>query len=43
MRDFRLLIALGWFLQLGPGGPAAPHNPPGTLAVQASRVLRLLG
>ncbi|MGW2220449.1 phosphotransferase family protein [Nonomuraea sp. NPDC001684] len=43
VRAFRLLIALGWFLQLGPGGPAASHNPPGTLAVQAERVLRLLG
>ncbi|MFI9596030.1 aminoglycoside phosphotransferase family protein [Nonomuraea sp. NPDC052265] len=43
VRDFRRLIALGWFLQLGPGGPAAPHNPAGTLEAQAARVLRLLG
>ncbi|YCK38435.1 hypothetical protein ACNF49_31590 [Actinomadura sp. ATCC 39365] len=42
VRDFRRLIALGWFLQLGPGGPATPHNPPGALAVQAARVLWLL-
>ncbi|GII78636.1 hypothetical protein Sru01_36180 [Sphaerisporangium rufum] len=42
VRDFRRLIALGWFLQLGPGGPAAPHNPAGTLKRQAKRVLHLL-
>ncbi|MFI6182520.1 phosphotransferase [Nonomuraea sp. NPDC051191] len=42
VRDFRRLIALGWFLQLGPHGPATPHNPPGTLQAQAERVLLLL-
>ncbi|MFD0480463.1 phosphotransferase family protein [Nonomuraea thailandensis] len=43
VRDFRRLIALGWFLQLGPDGPATPHNPADTLQRQAGRVLRLLG
>ncbi|WP_082309819.1 aminoglycoside phosphotransferase family protein [Nonomuraea sp. SBT364] len=43
VRDFRRLIALGWFLQLGPHGPATPHNPVGTLKRQAERVLQLLG
>lgn len=43
VRDFRRLIALGWFLQLGPDGPATPHNPVGTLKRQAERILRLLG
>ncbi|WP_433444881.1 aminoglycoside phosphotransferase family protein [Nonomuraea sp. CA-141351] len=43
VRDFRRLIALGWFLQLGPDGPATPHNPAGTLERQADRVLQLLG
>ncbi|WP_176955470.1 hypothetical protein [Sinosporangium album] len=43
VRDFRRLIALGWFLQLGPDGPATPHNPVGTLECQADRVLQLLG
>ncbi|TMR08717.1 aminoglycoside phosphotransferase family protein [Nonomuraea turkmeniaca] len=38
---FRRLIALGWFLQLGPGGPATPHNPAGTLERQAKRILQL--
>ncbi|GLW06243.1 hypothetical protein Misp01_13730 [Microtetraspora sp. NBRC 13810] len=41
VRDFRRLIALMWFLQLGPDGPATPHNPPGTLERQAERVLQL--
>ncbi|MEV1240173.1 aminoglycoside phosphotransferase family protein [Nonomuraea sp. NPDC049750] len=41
VRGFRRLIALGWFLQLGPDGPATPHNPMGTLDRQAERVLRL--
>ncbi|MFG1959616.1 hypothetical protein [Nonomuraea sp. NPDC049028] len=41
VRGFRRLIALGWFLQLGPDGPAMPHNPVGTLERQAERVLRL--
>jgi aminoglycoside phosphotransferase (APT) family kinase protein len=40
---FRRLVALGWFLQLGPSGPATPHNPPGTLKRLADRVLQLLG
>ncbi len=40
---FRRLVALGWFLQLGPSGPATPHNPPGTLRRMADRVLELLG
>ncbi|MFG2071981.1 phosphotransferase family protein [Nonomuraea maritima] len=43
VRDFRRLIALMWFLQLGPDGPATPHNPAGTLERQAERVLHLLG
>lgn len=43
VHDFRRLIALGWFLQLGPDGPATPHNPAGTLERQAERVLHLLG
>lgn len=42
VRDFRCLIALGWFLQLGPDGPATPHNPIGTLERQAERILHLL-
>ncbi|MFI7642359.1 aminoglycoside phosphotransferase family protein [Nonomuraea sp. NPDC049400] len=40
---FRRLIALGWFLQLGPDGAATPHNPVGTLERLAERVLHLLG
>lgn len=43
VRDFRRLIALGWFLLLGPDGPATPHNPTGTLERQAERVMHLLG
>jgi aminoglycoside phosphotransferase (APT) family kinase protein len=42
VRDFRRLVALGWFFQLGPSGPATPHNPPGTLERLAERVLQLL-
>ncbi|WP_327591359.1 aminoglycoside phosphotransferase family protein (plasmid) [Nonomuraea sp. NBC_00507] len=42
VRDFRRLSAMGWFLMLGPDGPATPHNPPGTLELQAERVLHLL-
>jgi hypothetical protein len=42
VRDFRRLIALGWFLHLGHGGPATPHNPAGTLGRQAERILHLL-
>jgi aminoglycoside phosphotransferase (APT) family kinase protein len=40
---FRRLVALGWMLQLGPDGPATPHNPPGTLKRLAERVLQLFG
>ncbi|MEV0228916.1 aminoglycoside phosphotransferase family protein [Nonomuraea sp. NPDC050786] len=43
VRGFRRLIALGWFLQLGPDGAATPHNPVGTLERLAERVLHLLG
>ncbi|MFG1878004.1 aminoglycoside phosphotransferase family protein [Sphaerisporangium sp. NPDC049003] len=42
VRDFRRLLALGWFLMLGPDGPATPRNPAGTLERQAARVLHLL-
>ncbi|WP_431895513.1 phosphotransferase family protein [Nonomuraea sp. bgisy101] len=42
VREFRRLFALGWFLMLGPDGPATPHNPAGTLERQAERVLHLL-
>jgi aminoglycoside phosphotransferase (APT) family kinase protein len=42
VRDFRRLFALGWFLMLGPDGPATPYNPPGTLNRQTERVLHLL-
>ncbi|MEQ4720021.1 phosphotransferase [Nonomuraea sp. B19D2] len=42
VRGFRRLLALGWLLLLGPGGPATSRNPPGTLDRQAERVLRLL-
>ncbi|GAA0953606.1 hypothetical protein [Nonomuraea longicatena] len=42
VQEFRRLFALGWFLMLGPDGPATPHNPSGTLERQADRVLRLL-
>ncbi|MGW4469988.1 phosphotransferase family protein [Nonomuraea sp. NPDC004354] len=42
VRGFRRLFALGWFLMLGPDGPATPHNPAGTLERQAERVLHLL-
>ncbi|WP_433444531.1 aminoglycoside phosphotransferase family protein [Nonomuraea sp. CA-141351] len=41
--EFRRLSALGWFLMLGPDGPATPHNPVGALERQAERVLYLLG
>ncbi|MEV0754977.1 aminoglycoside phosphotransferase family protein [Streptosporangium sp. NPDC050280] len=43
VRDFRRLLALGWFLMLGPDGPFASRNPEGTLERQAERVLHLLG
>lgn len=42
VRGFRRLIALGWFLQLGPDGAATPHNPAGALERLAERVLYLL-
>ncbi|MEU1736360.1 aminoglycoside phosphotransferase family protein [Streptosporangium sp. NPDC020145] len=42
VNGFRRLIALLWFLQLGPTGPATPHNPPDTLRRQAKRVMHLL-
>ncbi|MEV0619147.1 aminoglycoside phosphotransferase family protein [Nonomuraea sp. NPDC050404] len=42
VREFRRLLALGWLLILGPGGPSATRNPPGTLERQAGRVLALL-
>ncbi|WP_408964024.1 phosphotransferase [Nonomuraea angiospora] len=42
VHDFRRLLALGWLLMLGPDGPAARRNPPGTLDRQAERVLALL-
>jgi aminoglycoside phosphotransferase (APT) family kinase protein len=42
VREFRRLLALGWLLILGPGGPSAARNPPGTLKRQAGRVLALL-
>ncbi|WP_188189623.1 aminoglycoside phosphotransferase family protein [Nonomuraea sp. SYSU D8015] len=40
---FRRLVALCWFLQLGPDGAARPHNPAGTLERLGERVLQLLG
>ncbi|MEU0567371.1 aminoglycoside phosphotransferase family protein [Nonomuraea sp. NPDC005983] len=43
VRDFRRLLALGWLLILGPGGPCARRNPPGALERQAEHVLALLG
>ncbi|GLW12646.1 hypothetical protein Misp01_77740 [Microtetraspora sp. NBRC 13810] len=42
VRDFRRLLALGWFLMLGPDRPFATRNPAGTLERQARRVLHLL-
>jgi len=39
----RRLAALFWLLMLLPGGPASTRNPPGTLGLQASRLLALLG
>ncbi|MFC4112047.1 phosphotransferase family protein [Nonomuraea zeae] len=43
VRGFRRLLALSWLLMLGPRGPFAARNPPGTLGRQAERVLELLG
>lgn len=42
VHDFRRLLALGWFLMLGPEGPFALRNPAGTLERLAERVLHLL-
>ncbi|MFI6733326.1 hypothetical protein ACIBI9_10380 [Nonomuraea sp. NPDC050451] len=42
VHEFRRLLALGWLLMLGPGGPATRRNPPGALDRQAGRVLALL-
>ncbi|GAB3474687.1 aminoglycoside phosphotransferase family protein [Nocardiopsis coralliicola] len=41
VREFRRLVALCWLLQLGPGGSATPHNPPGTAQRIAARVTDL--
>ncbi|NUR98616.1 MAG: phosphotransferase, partial [Kribbellaceae bacterium] len=39
----RLLWAGFWLTLIGPGGPSAQRNPPGTAEAQARRVLRLAG
>lgn len=43
LRDFRRLFAYSWMIMLGPGGPFHDRNPPGTLEIQAGRLLDLLG
>jgi Ser/Thr protein kinase RdoA (MazF antagonist) len=43
LAEYRRLAALFWLLMLLPGGPASTRNPPGTLDLQASRLLTLLG
>jgi hypothetical protein len=43
LTEYRRLSALFWLLMLLPGGPASTRNPPGTLDLQASRLLTLLG
>ena len=43
LAEGRRLFALFWLLMLLPGGPASTPNPPGTLDLQASRLLTLLG
>jgi aminoglycoside phosphotransferase (APT) family kinase protein len=43
LTEYRRLSALFWLLMLLPGGPASTRNPPGTLGLQASRLLTLLG
>jgi aminoglycoside phosphotransferase (APT) family kinase protein len=43
LAEYRRLSALFWLLMLLPGGPASTRNPPGTLDLQASRLLMLLG
>ena len=43
LRQWRRLAALFWMILLRPDGPASCRNPPGTLKLQASRLLTLLG
>ena len=43
LAEYRRLSAMFWLLMLMPGGPASTRNPPGTLDLQASRLLTLLG
>jgi aminoglycoside phosphotransferase (APT) family kinase protein len=43
LTEYRRLSALFWLLMLLPGGPASTRNPPGTLDLQARRLLTLLG
>jgi Ser/Thr protein kinase RdoA (MazF antagonist) len=43
LTECRRLSALFWLLMLLPGGPASTRNPPGTLDLQARRLLTLLG
>ena len=43
LTESRRLSALFWLLMLLPGGPASTRNPPGTLDLQARRLLTLLG
>lgn len=43
LAEYRRLFALFWLLMLLPGGPASTRNPPGTLSLQANRLLALLG
>ncbi|MFF0338927.1 phosphotransferase family protein [Kribbella sp. NPDC004875] len=42
-RAARCLWAGFWLTLIGPGGPSAHRNPPGTAAAQAQRVVRLVG
>jgi aminoglycoside phosphotransferase (APT) family kinase protein len=42
LTDCRRLAALVWLLFLRPGGPASARNPPGTLRLQAERLLAVL-
>lgn len=39
----RRLFAAFWLTLIGPGGPSANRNPPGTAELQAERLLSLLG
>ncbi|MFC6157756.1 phosphotransferase [Kribbella jiaozuonensis] len=41
-RAARCLWAGFWLTLIGPGGPSAHRNPPGTAEAQAERVLRLV-